>query len=141
MTLWRVEVAGVSHRFVDADSKEDAVEMVTRSVLEALDLRVAPAAPVVRQLYAELAPKQRKQMIAALDGLTSVAGRDDARRARRRLARQVKYDFATREWLRKQVAKAPPIPDPELMRRLLISSEGAHVRRLRQHLREFNVFD
>jgi hypothetical protein len=141
MGLWRVEVAGVSHRFVEAEDRERAMAVVAEAILEACDLRVTSAAPVVSQLYEGLGPLQRKRMLAALDGLTSPRGLQDAKRARRRLARQVRYDMATREWARLKVAMAPPIPDPEHMRKLLIGSETAHIARLRQRLQQFGAFD
>lgn len=122
MSLWRVEVAGVSHRFVEADTQDQAISSVQEAIVETLDLQAVRAPQAIAHVYDTLSRSQRKRMLGALDGLTAPKGVRDAKRARRRLARQIKYDLAYREWVAGKLATAPPIPDPELIRRLLIGS-------------------
>ncbi|MFC7359636.1 hypothetical protein [Nocardioides astragali] len=84
--LWRVEVAGVSHRYVEADTVDDAVATVREAVLDSFDLQGRPAPPAVAQIYGELTRSQKKKVLTALDGLINPDGLIDAKRARRRLA-------------------------------------------------------
>src|SRR4051812_22039446 len=96
MALWRVDVAGVSHRFVDAENREDAVASVISAILDTLDVRATPARSAVARLYESSGPIQQRRLIDAMDGLTPPGGLRSARLARRRLARQLRYDFKVR---------------------------------------------
>jgi hypothetical protein len=139
--LWRVEVAGVSHRYVEADTVDQAVATVRAAIVESFDLQARPASSPIAQVYDELTRSQKKKVLTALDGLISPDGLSDAKRARRRLARQIKYDSMTRAWVKSKLATAPPIPDPEVIRRLFIQVEAQHVQDVRRRLRDLGAIE
>lgn len=139
MTLWRVDVAGVSHRFVEAETAAGARAHVIEAVLASLDVRASPAPKDIARMYEASGPVQRTNVIAALDGLTPPSGMREAKRARQRLARQIRYDRALREWVKDKTATAPRVADPELLSRLLMRTEGVHVRTVRERLHRGEV--
>lgn len=134
MTLWRVDVAGVSHRYVDAESKEQAVDVVKRSLLDAIDATATAAPPTIAKIYEGLPPRRRLSHLAALDGLTDPKGLRDAANARRRLARLIKFEREMREWAARQLADAPRPVDPERVARLLKQVELSRLEAVRARL-------
>lgn len=126
MSLWRVDVAGVSHRFVEASTAEEATSLVKTALVASLDVRASPAPAVIARMYDDAGLVGRKRVIAALDGLTPPSGIRDAKNARRRLARQIRYDRALRDWVKAKTSTAPRVADPELLARLLTRTEGVH---------------
>lgn len=136
MSLWRVEVAGVSHRFVDAASAEDAVAAVTQSILEALDLTAAPASAILADVYEAAGPIKKRNLLAAMDGLTSPRSLDDSRRARRQLKRLITFEESSAAWIRNH--PNPPLPPVDVLEihRMVKMSEVQHIERAMLRLRE-----
>lgn len=134
--LWRVDVAGVSHRFVEAESKQGAIEAVRESIVEAIDIRAEKADPVLRRLYAGLTSHRRRNIVAALDGLATPAAVRHARSARRRLAREVRFDMSIRDWVERASSSFRRPVDPEGLSVLLRHFEMNRLQELRFRLSE-----
>jgi hypothetical protein len=134
MTLWRVDVAGISHRYVQAETRAEAVDSVASALVAALDLRVQPADRILANFFEASGPQQKKRLLAVLDGLTPPAGRREARLARRRLARLVRYDAEVRAWVKDTLARLPPV-DPEQLAELLGGVELQHIQSVKARLR------
>lgn len=92
MGLWRVDVAGVSTRLVEAESKKAAREAVRDAIIDALDIQASLAPQRIAAFYGSLGPLQKKSFLAATDGLSSPTSRRSASAARRRLERLIAYD-------------------------------------------------
>jgi hypothetical protein len=137
MALWRVDIGDVSHRYVDAETKTEALSLVIAPLIAGLDLRASPATRTLASMYDQAGPNKRKQIIASMDGLTNPRARQQARAARRRLARLIKYDLKLREWLRQEYAKAPPIPPPDNLDAVVRAAEIRHIEQNFHRLREW----
>ncbi|HWV76755.1 MAG TPA: hypothetical protein VN027_05520 [Isoptericola sp.] len=109
MTLWRVDVCGVSHRFVEADTKAEAEDAVRQALLDAMDVRATDAGASLTRAYEGAGPHQRKKLLAKLDGLTNPRERQSSRSARRRLEREIKREEAEAEWMAGALRGAPPV--------------------------------
>lgn len=130
MGLWRVEVAGVSHRYVEAESAEDAEVQVADSIMKALSLHATVANRALSDRFASAGPLTRKRLLASMDGLISPRSRQDVRRELRRLQRLIQFDQDAAAWATARTANAPmPGPDPRIIERLVKSSEVAHIER------------
>lgn len=81
MTLWRVDVCGVSHRFVEAETKAQAMAAVEAVIVRSLDLRAEVAASGLRKYFEHLGPIQRRNLLAALADLRA-PGRSEQPRQR-----------------------------------------------------------
>lgn len=136
MPLWRVEVAGVSHRFVEASSEEDAVAVVTQAIVEALDVAATPASPTLASIYEAAGPIKKRNLLAAMDGLTSPRSLDDSRRARRQLKRLITFEETSAAWIKKH--PNPPLPPVDILEihRMVKMSEVQHIERAMLRLRE-----
>lgn len=137
MGLWRVDVAGVSHRIVEADSKDEAVAAVGAAVLDALNLRAAAVDAGMQHYYAGLSSSRKRTFIASVDGLASPRIRSSRRAARRRLASWVKYDIQEREWIASAMPTGRPA-DPEAVARFIRSVEIERLERIRARHQEFD---
>ena len=84
MILWRVDVAGVSHRLVDAETKEEAIAAVAAELLDAVNLRAAAVDAGTQHLYEGLSAARKRTFIASMDGLASPRIRGSRRAGRRR---------------------------------------------------------
>lgn len=137
MVLWRVDVAGVSHRIVEAESKDEAVVAVGAAILDALNLKAAAVDASTERYYAGLSRNRKRTFIASVDGLASPRVRSSRRAARRRLAAWIKYDIQEREWLAAATSAKRPV-DPEAAARFIRSVEIERVERLRSRHQEFD---
>lgn len=128
MSLWRVEVEGVSTRYVDAESAAHAVATVRELILAAIDIQATRAGTSLQRGYDQAGPAQRRRLLDDLDTLASQRTTRSARSARRRLARQVRFDLQRREWVMNQLEGSPPVaPDvaDTLVRRVEMRRFGA----------------
>lgn len=66
--LWRVDVLGISHRFVEAESQVEAESIVRDQILHALDIEASLADPTLSSMFKASGPIQKKRLIAAMDG-------------------------------------------------------------------------
>lgn len=114
MALWRVDVCGVSHRFVEAESRAEAEEAVRRALLEAMDIRASDAGRYLGRAFEDAGPLQRKRMLARLDGLTNPRERRSSTSAQRRLERDAARARAEDEWASQSLGSAPPV-SPETL--------------------------
>lgn len=130
MPLWRVDVAGVSVRFVDAPSKTAACRLVERDLIASLGVTASRAGSHLEDTYAAAGPIQRKRLLAAMDGLTSPATRRSNRLQLDKLQRWLEREEA---WIEATVAKAPPPADPEAVARIIVNAEIRHVERNLRH--------
>jgi hypothetical protein len=128
MTLWRVDVCGVSHRFVDAESKDQAEALVVHALVEAMDVRATRAEPSLARAFEFAGPIRRRTILAYVDGLTNPQERRTAKAARRRLARLIKYELQERDWIREQARQTPPL-SPDAVDALVRLQEVLHVER------------
>lgn len=62
--LWRVDVSGVSHRFVEVETKEEAVAEVEQSLIRAMNVHAPPAHCRLAAIYEALGPIQRRNVLA-----------------------------------------------------------------------------
>lgn len=113
VTLWRVDICGVSHRYVEVESNQEARQAVVEAPIASFDLRASEAAPWIARAYDKAGPIQRKNMLAQIDGLTNPRERRSARNARRQLERMDERAEAEREWVTSATRKAPPV-SPEV---------------------------
>lgn len=134
MALWRVSVGDVSHRLVEAGTADEARRIVTQAVVDALDVRAEVVPGSIQRMYAGLGPRQALNFLAATDGLTNPRSTRSARSARRRLAREVRFDMQVRTAA--QERSLPPA-DPGRLDALLRSSELRRVQAAQSRLREF----
>lgn len=137
MTLWRVDVCGVSHRFVEAGTKAEAEAQVVRALVEALDVRASDAGADLTRAYERAGPLQRKNMLARLDGLTNPRERQSSRSAKRRLERMAERDADERAWVEGQVEQAPPM-SPEAVDQIVRLLEVQHVEERLMRLPEWD---
>jgi hypothetical protein len=126
MPLWRVDVGGVSHRYVDAPTRADAVREVEVSLLRAIGVHASPAHHQLARIYEGLGPIQRKNMLAKIDGLTNPRERNSARSAQRQLERLIARNQEEEQWARSALAGAPPI-SPATADELARLAEVRHV--------------
>ncbi len=105
----------MSVRYVEAGSSEEAEAQVADSILGAIDLHSSAAHATIASEYEACGPIQRKNMLAALDGLTEPRTRTTTQR---QLRRWQKVLDETETWAAEQVAKAPP-PDPARVEKTL----------------------
>lgn len=137
--LWRVDVLGISHRFIQAESQKEAETVVRDQILAALDVEASRADPTLSTMYAKAGPIQRKRLIAAMDGLRSPSHLKTARQARRHLNRIVRDDEAAQAWARQHLDSSPPV-DPVHLDELIKHSEvrriESNLARLREHERK-----
>jgi hypothetical protein len=122
VSLWRVDIEGVSTRYVDADTAGQAMDEVTEQLMAAIDIRATPAGSALQRGFDQTGPAQRRRLLDDLDTLTSPRSIRSARAARRRLARQIRFDIQRRAWVMSQLELAQPI-DPESADQLLRSVE------------------
>lgn len=127
--LWRVDVGGVSHRFVEAGTTQEAIDLVAASLIASFDLRVTRANATLTKVHSDAGPLKKKSLLASLDGLIDPTAHQDARLARRRLARLIRQDCSARAWLRDQAAKLPPLASPGRIEELVRSAEVHHIER------------
>lgn len=132
MTVWRVEVCGLSHRYFEAESRDDAEEQVRRARLAGLDVRAAPAPREIERAYVTAGPLQRKKLLARLDGLTNPRERQGSRSALRRLERQVERARWEQEWVEGRVRSAAPV-SPDVIDHLMRVLAPQHIEQ--HHLR------
>lgn len=137
MALWRVDVCGVSHRFVEAETKAGAEEQVVRALVKAMDVRASDAGPDLTRAYERAGPLQRKNMLARLDGLTNPQERRSSRLAKRRLERMAERDAEERAWIEGQVQQAPPM-SPEAVEEIVRLLEVRHVEERLMRLPEWD---
>lgn len=140
MTLWRVDVAGVSHRYVPAESADAAVASVEQDIVRALDLRATPAPDYLDEAYDGAGPLQRKKMIAAMDGLSSPRTAWNAGMARRQLNRIVRMDEQAKEWSKGHLRRTPPV-DVIKLDLIVKGIEVQHLERNLQHLDDWQRND
>ena len=137
MTLWRVDVSGVSHRFVEAESKTEAVDAVKQALVDAMDIRATDAGAALNRAYESAGPLQRKNLLARLDGLTNPQERQSSRSARRRLEREVARADAEAELRAEHVRKAPPMA-PGAVDSIVRLLEVKHIEVSHQRLHEWD---
>lgn len=128
MALWRVDVNGLSHRYVEAESRDDAVELVRAAVLREIDLRASAAPSELARRFDAASPLQGKRLLAAMDGLTSPVSKRSSAGARRALERLAKHQDELNEWVKSASASAPPA-SPEIVDRLVKWGEVEYVER------------
>ncbi|MBF0686718.1 MAG: hypothetical protein IR158_02975 [Cellulomonas sp.] len=73
MAVWRVDVCGLSQRYVEAETRAEVEDLVRHALLEALDVRAVPAPREIERVYMKAGPLQRKKLLARLDRLTNPA--------------------------------------------------------------------
>jgi hypothetical protein len=132
--LWRVDVSGVSHRFVEAASREEAAQAVRDAVIKELDIRAEPASGTLRQVYRGLPQQRRRRLIEAMDGLAPPRTFRTAKSARRRLAREWRQHLAEKAWIAANMGPARPAA-PEHVDMLLRQMETDRLLLLRRQLR------
>lgn len=111
---------------MEAGTKEEAVEQVQRSLIEAMDVRATAAERHLAATYQKLGPIQRRNMLTKLDGLTNPAERQESKAALRQLTRAVEREKEEAAWISSALADAPPI-SPETADRLARLLEVRHV--------------
>lgn len=136
MPLWRVDVSGVSHRYVEAETKDEAVFQVEQALIRAMNIRATPAHPNLKETYVALGPLQRKNLLASIEGLTNPQERQRSKAAKRRLERLVKREQEEAEWKRSARAKVPPM-SPELADEIARMLELRHIERNYDRLPEW----
>jgi hypothetical protein len=109
MPFWRVDVGGVTHRYVSAETRREAEEAVVTSRIASLDVRASPAGVALTRAYESSGPVRRKGMLARLDGLTNPRERASSKSARRRLARLIRFEMQERAWVEEQHWASPPL--------------------------------
>lgn len=139
--LWRVDVLGISHRFVDAETQGEAETFVRDQILGALDLQAQAADSHLTATYDQSGPIQRKRLLAAMDGLTSPRTRRDIGQARRQLNRIIRLDDEARQWADSHEPPTPPPVDPLMIDRLIKHAEVARIESNLSHLREWQRND
>lgn len=139
MSLWRVDIAGVSHRYVAAPSPEEAVDQVTDAIARGLDIRSSPAERVFAEAHAAAGPLVRKRILAALDGLNSPRSRSEIGQARAQLSRLLRWKEEAKAWARDRASESPGPPDPLELDRLVKLTELAHLERQRGLLRRAGI--
>lgn len=130
MALWEVDVAGVSRRFVDAPTKESALELVAKDLLAGMTLSARLAPAELDQQYQAKRSLQQKRMIAGLDSLSS---RRTPEQLESEIARLQDQLDRKRAWTRSQLDGVPPA-DPARVARILEMIEVDHVRANLQRL-------
>jgi hypothetical protein len=126
MTLWRVDVCGISHRYVAAESKEDAADQVRDALIAAIDLHADKADASISRAFSKAGPVQKRGMLARLDGLTNPRERRSAKGTKRRLERALERAEAEQAWIEDALGSAPPL-SPEVVDRLVTLLEVRHV--------------
>jgi hypothetical protein len=126
MTLWRVDVCGVSHRFVEADSSEEAKALVREAFIAALALTAAPANATISKAYESATSVQKRNLLARIDGLVNPRERASAKSAIERLERLIEFSEREQEWIKTQVEGAPPM-SPETAAKIARLMEIDHV--------------
>jgi hypothetical protein len=141
MALWRVEVGGVSHRYVDAATMGEALDIVREDILKGLRLHVSPARDDLAKQYEALGPVKKKHLLASLDGLISPASRREVGNVRSQLRRLENWRAEADEWVRRKVEEAPrlPPPDPLVLDSLVKYVEIDHVERNLERLDKWRV--
>lgn len=139
MTLWRVQVGGISHRYVNAEDADQATELVRQAIMDSLDLTATKADPIFASTYETSGPVRRKRILAALDGLTSPRSRQDVGIAKRQLARLMRWSDETALWVQDQISDSPPPPDPKTIDQMVTRAEQEHVEGQRRLLRQANI--
>ena len=129
MALWRVDVAGLSHRFVEADSAVEAERTVAEAILRGMDIRATKPNTALTSTYETAGPIQRARLLAAMDGLTKPSSRSSVANARRRLERLIRWEEERQAWVDARLASAPPAPDPHVIDELLAAQELLHIER------------
>ena len=138
MALWRVEVAEVSHRYVEADTAAHAEQIVREAVIAGLEITASTAGRELSRVYEESGPLRRKKLLASMDGLISPSSRREVRRERRRLERVVKWEEETQAWIKTQPPTNVPVPDPLMLERLARLNEIRHIEANMRRLSEWD---
>ncbi len=114
MALWRVDVCGVSHRFVEAATRSEAEDAVRQALVDAMDIRASDAGARLTRAYDGAGPVQRKGLLMRLDGVTNPKERQSSKSAHRRLEREVARQQAEREWVAGHLGSAPPVSPEQI---------------------------
>lgn len=123
MSLWRVEIAKITQRYVEAATAGEACQIVAIALVADMALTATPASDVLEEQYGRLKTKaHRRMMLAELDGLMS-RRTVRARKARRReLERLIESDERDAAWVAAQLAQAPPVSAEQLEKLALLLS-------------------
>lgn len=139
--LWRVDVLGVSHRYVEAETQSEAEELVRDQILAAIDVRAHEADGHLAAMYEQSGPRQRKRLLVAMDGLRSPRTAMDIGHVRRQLNRIIQMDEEAHRWAKRHIASSPPPPDPLVIDRLIKHAEVERIERNVRHLRDWQRDD
>jgi hypothetical protein len=115
------------------------VSLVRDAVVESLGLRASPANATVSDMYADGGPVQRRNLLAALDGLTSPDSRRNVGREKARLARLLRWNEDSEVWAKSKIERSPTPPpiDPLRLDAAVRASEVRHVEKNMSRLREW----
>lgn len=107
MPLWRVDIANVSFRYVDAKSNAQAIEAVRVDLVRALSIAARRASPEVQHAYDQAGPNQRRAFLRALDGLHGPPATPAS--LKEQIAR-LQYELdRTERWIGGAVGDSPPV--------------------------------
>lgn len=130
MKLWQVDVAGVSRRYVEANTATEAREMVAESLIAAMHLEARRPPRVVDDRYQAAGPVQRMRMRAALDGLSSNRPTSSTKKEIERLTAQLQQE---NEWHARN-SRTPSPTDATRVTRVLQMLELEHAQANLQRL-------
>lgn len=114
MPLWKVEIAGVSCRYVEAKVHSQAIARVRDSIIKTLELKASRADSQLEQAYTGANESQRARLIASLDCMAPTKPHASLRKQVERLQAQLDEREA---WMTRTQAHTPPA-SPERMRRV-----------------------
>lgn len=127
MGLWRVEIAKVVHRYVQAADADSAVALVREDLIQAMELR-AERADRSLESRVESAPLERRaRLLASLNGIAPRPRLETTPARIAWLEEALRQARADQQWLDSQLAAAPPF-EPERLQavvRLLASNRTA----------------
>lgn len=133
MRLYEVRLAGAVNRYVEAETRQDAIDMVRRSLLDALRLEASEADPLIGQMWRAADKRQRTRLLLRLDGLTRPVTRSAVETTRVRLEQQLAHEERTLDWIASARDAAPPV-SAEGARTLATIFDASHRRWLLQQL-------
>ncbi|GAB2759188.1 hypothetical protein GCM10027020_09470 [Nocardioides salsibiostraticola] len=128
MDLWKVEVADVAHRYVEAESADDAALQVSASILAGLNIRATPAQATLARKFRESGPLKRRRLLTAMDGLMTPASKKGLQRERARLERLIRSQEAIVLWAEAQPTLPAPA-DPLMLEKFVKYAEIEHLER------------
>ncbi len=108
MPLFKVTIAGLVQRYVDAEDASAAVREAEGALLRQCDIRATAAPPEVASLWSRMSSSGRQRLLARLDGLAPPPLRRVAQR-RARLERLIREEEALQEHANARGAAAPPM--------------------------------